>query len=106
MQLTKETQEKLRKYIINSDPFLFGMLKAKNKKSRMIELKEMGFLQSYSLGSNPNYSRFYQDLTVEIGVKGILDRHYPQSPGVIYPGCAGVLAPLLGAGVASFAGLS
>ena len=74
MQIPKETQEKLRKYIINSDPFLFGMLKAKNKKSRMKELKEMGFLKSYSLGSNPNYSRFYQDLTVEIGVKGILER--------------------------------
>jgi hypothetical protein len=74
MQIPKETQEKLRRYIINSDPFLFGALKAKNKKGRMMELQSMGLLKGYSLGSNPNYSRFYQDLLVELGVKGILER--------------------------------
>jgi hypothetical protein len=74
MQIPMETQEKMKRIIINADPFLFGVLKAKNKKGRMKELKEMGFLKSYSLGSNPNYSRFYQDLFVEIGVKGILEK--------------------------------
>jgi len=46
MQIPMETQEKMKRIIINADPFLFGVLKAKNKKGRMKELKEMGFLKS------------------------------------------------------------
>ena len=34
----------------------------------------MGFLSSYSNSANPNYIRINQDLLVELGIEGILER--------------------------------
>ena len=74
MNLTKEQSDKLTKYFINADPFLWGVLKAKNKKGRLQELKQMGFLAIYSEGSNPLYSKINRDLLVELGITGILEK--------------------------------
>ena len=74
MDIPMQTQEKFKRIILNSHPFLFGVLEKRNKKGRMQELQELGFLKSYSQGSNPNYSRFYEDLIKEIGVQGIIEK--------------------------------
>jgi hypothetical protein len=76
MQISKEQAEKLKRYFVNADPFLWGVLgaKNKNKKERLKELKDSGFLQSYSEGSNATYNRINQDLLVELGIEGILER--------------------------------
>lgn len=74
MQIPKEQAEKLKRYFINADPFLWGVLEAKNKRGRLKELKEQGFLQNYSEGSNATYGRINQDLMVELGIEGILER--------------------------------
>jgi hypothetical protein len=74
MNLSKEQSAKLGKYFINADPFLWGVLKAKNKKGRLTELKQMGFLDIYSEGSNPIYSKINRDLLVELGITGILEK--------------------------------
>lgn len=74
MEISKELAEQLKRYLINADPFLFGVLEKKNKKDRLKELKELGFLKSYSEGSNATYSRMNQDLVVELGIEGILER--------------------------------
>ena len=74
MQIPKEQSEKLKRYFINADPFLWGVLGVKNKKKRLKELKEDGFLGSYSDGSNATYSKINQDLLVEPGIEGILER--------------------------------
>jgi len=74
MEMPREQADKLKRYFINADPFLWGILEAKNKKGRLKELKELGFLKSYSDGSNPTYSKINQDLLVELGIEGILER--------------------------------
>jgi len=74
MNISKEQAQKLGKYFINADPFLWGVLQAKNKKGRLKELKQMGFLAIYSEGSNPIYSKINRDLLVELGIKGILEK--------------------------------
>ena len=72
MELPREQADKLKRYFINSDPFLWGLLEAKNKKGRLEELKGLGFLKGYSEGSNPTYNKVNQDLLVELGIEGIL----------------------------------
>jgi hypothetical protein len=74
MNLLKEQSAKLGKYFINADPFIWGVLGAKNKKGRLKELKQMGFLDIYSEGSNPIYSKINRDLLVELGIMGILEK--------------------------------
>ena len=74
MEIPREQAEKLKRYLINADPFLWGVLEKKNKKERLKELKELGFLRDYSEGSNATYSRMNQDLLVELGIEGILER--------------------------------
>lgn len=73
MQIPKEQAEKLKRYFVNADPFLWGVLEAKKKKDRLKELKEDSFLQSYSEGSNATYAKINQDLLVEPGIEGILE---------------------------------
>jgi hypothetical protein len=73
LELTRETREKLRRYLINADPFLWGALDSKNKKGRIQELKSMGYLTHYPEKVNYNYSKINQDLLVEVGVEGILE---------------------------------
>jgi len=74
VDMRKEQAEKLRRYYINAEPFLWGVLEARNKKKRLKEIKALGFLSDYSEGSNPTYNRINQDLLVELGIEGILDR--------------------------------
>ena len=74
MEVTRETKEKLKRYLLNADPFLWNVLDNKNKKGRIRELKAMDFLSGYSEGTNANYSRINQDLLVELGIEGILER--------------------------------
>jgi hypothetical protein len=74
MQMPREQGEKLTSYFINADPFLWGVLESKNKKGRLQELKKLGYLQRYSEGSNATYSKINQDLLVEPGIEGIMER--------------------------------
>jgi hypothetical protein len=74
MNITKEQAAKLGKYFINAAPFLWGVLRAKNKKGRLKELQEMGLLAIYSKGSNPIYTKINRDLLVELGITGILEK--------------------------------
>ena len=74
MEIPREQAEKLKRYFINADPFLWGVLENKNKKGRLQELRKLGFLMGYSEGSNATYSRMNQDLLVELGIEGILER--------------------------------
>jgi hypothetical protein len=74
MDITREQAGKLGRYFINADPFIWGVLQAKNKKGRLKELREMGFLAIYSEGSNPIYSKINKDLLVELGIAGILEK--------------------------------
>ncbi len=74
MEMPREQAEKLKRYFINAAPFLWGVLEAKNKKKRLEEIKKLGFLSDYSEGSNPTYSKVNQDLLVELGIEGILER--------------------------------
>ena len=74
MNISKEQSDKLTKYFINADPFLWGVLQAKNKKGRLQELKQMGFLAIYTEGSNPIYSKINRDLLIELGITGILEK--------------------------------
>ncbi len=73
LEMTRERSERLKRYLINADPFLWNVLDSKNKKGRLRELKAMGFLLNYSDGANPNYSKINQDLLVELGIEGILE---------------------------------
>jgi hypothetical protein len=74
MNLGRDQAEKLKRYFINAEPFLWGVLEARNKKNRLKEIKGLGFLSNYSEGSNPIYSRMNQDLLIELGIEGILER--------------------------------
>jgi hypothetical protein len=74
MKILKEQSSKLGRYLVNADPFLWGVLKEKNKKGRLRELKEMGFLAAYTEGSNPIYGKINRDLLVELGIAGILEK--------------------------------
>jgi len=64
----------LRRYFINADPFLWGVLEARNKKGRLKELKKQGLLRDYSESSSATYNKINQDLLVELGIEGILER--------------------------------
>ena len=74
MELNRETREKLTRYLMNGNPFLWGVLGGKNKKDRLRELKTMGFLGDYPEKTNANYIRIVQDLLVEIGIEKILEQ--------------------------------
>jgi len=74
LEIARETKDKLKRYMLNADPFLWNTLDAKNKKGRIQELKDIGFLGAYSASANPNYSRINQDLLVELGIEGVLER--------------------------------
>lgn len=74
MKIPTSKAAKLKRYLLNADPFLWNVLEARNKKGRLKEIKKLGFLSGYSEGSNPAYNKVYQDLLVEIGIEGILER--------------------------------
>jgi hypothetical protein len=72
MDMPREQSDKLKRYLINADPFLWDVLRAKNKRGRIKELQEMGPIKSYPEKSSPTYSKINQDLLVELGIEGIL----------------------------------
>lgn len=74
MDMGRDQAEKLKRYFINADPFLWGILEGRKKKDRLKEIKTLGFLSGYSEGSNPTYSKMNQDLLIELGIEGILGR--------------------------------
>jgi hypothetical protein len=74
MEISRELAAKLSKYFINADPFMWGVLEAKNKKGRLKELKQLGLLANYKEGGNPLYSKINQDLLVELGIAGIIEK--------------------------------
>jgi hypothetical protein len=74
MKIPRDQADKLGKYFINADPFLWDVLKSKNKKNRLRELKDFGYLQAYPDNSNANYSKINQDLLVELGIEGITEQ--------------------------------
>jgi hypothetical protein len=74
MEIARDQAEKLGKFFINADPFMWGVLQGKNKKARLRELKELGFLAAYSEGGNPIYSKINKDLLIELGIAGILGK--------------------------------
>lgn len=74
MEMQRDTTEKLSRYFLNADPFLWGVLEAKNKKSRIKELQGMGLLKAYTPGSNPIYTKINRDLLLELGIVGILEK--------------------------------
>ena len=74
LEIPRETKDKLKRYLINADPFLWNVLEGKNKKERLKELKAIDYPTGYSKTANPNYSKINQDLLVEIGIEGILER--------------------------------
>lgn len=74
LAMSRDKKEKLTRYFINANPFLWDLLVSKNKPDRLLEFKEMGYLANYSKSSNPNYSRINKDLLVEVGLEGILER--------------------------------
>jgi len=86
MVMPREQAEKLKRYFINADPFLWGILENKNKKGRLQELKKLGFLKGYSDGSNPTYNKVNQDILVELGIEGILER-------IVIPRVCNIFAP-------------
>jgi len=74
LEMTRENRGKLKRYTLNSSPFLWNLLMGKNKKERLAELNDMGFLLNYSKNANSNYSRINQDILVELGVEGIFEQ--------------------------------
>jgi len=73
MDIPRETQEILKRYLINASPFLWGVVEGRNKKHRLAKLRELGFLSVYTKGSNPTYSQINQELLVELGIEGIFN---------------------------------
>jgi hypothetical protein len=74
MDISREQSETLRRYVINADPFLWGVLDVSNKKGRLKELRGLGFLGPYSEGTNPTYNKVNQDLLAELGIGGIVEQ--------------------------------
>jgi len=77
--MQREQEDRLRRYFLNANPFLWGVLEAKNnpeanKRARIRELKASGFLRNYSEGTSATYSKINRDLLVELGIKDILKR--------------------------------
>jgi len=74
MEINRETGDMLKRYFLNANPLLWGVLEARKKKERIKELKAMGFLKDYSENSKQKYDKINQDLLVELGIEGIMDR--------------------------------
>ena len=74
MEIARETADTLRRYFLNASPFLWGVLEARKKKERILEIKRMGFLENYSEKSKSKYDTINQQLLIELGIEGIISR--------------------------------
>jgi hypothetical protein len=72
MEMNKETADTLKRYFLNANPFLWGILEGNRKKERILELQKMGFLMGYSENSKQTYDAINRELLVDLGVGGIL----------------------------------
>lgn len=74
MKIPVEQANRLKRYFLNADPFLWGVLSAKNKKKRILELQQSGLVTDYAKGSNPTYVKINRDLLLQLGIEGILEQ--------------------------------
>lgn len=74
LEMSREKKDKLKRYMLNADPFLWGLLQTKNKKQRLKELKAMGLLAQHPESTNASYGKINHDLLKEIGIEGVLER--------------------------------
>jgi hypothetical protein len=74
MELMRETADTLKRYFLNADPFLWGVLAASRKSERILELQGMGFLAGYPENTKQTYDALNRQLLVELGIEGILSR--------------------------------
>jgi hypothetical protein len=74
MEIPRGEAEELKRYCINASPLLWGIVEGRNKKQRLEKLRDLGFLKKYSKGSNPTYNQINQELLLELGIDGILNK--------------------------------
>jgi hypothetical protein len=74
MEITKQNADSLKRYFLNANPFLWGIMEGNRKKERILELQKMGFLMGYSENSKQTYDAINTELLVDLGVEGILSR--------------------------------
>jgi len=72
MEIPREATEMLKRYFLNANPFLWGLLEGRKKRERILELQAMGFLPGYSERTKNTYDTINRDLLVELGVEGII----------------------------------
>ena len=74
MNIERAQAEMLKRFFLNADPFLWGILLANNKKEVINNIKKLQFLEKYSENANFTYQRIGEDLLIELGIEGILER--------------------------------
>lgn len=74
MEIARETGDTLKRYFLNASPFLWGVLEARKKREKIMELKGMGFLEDYSENSKRTYEMINKELLVKLGIEGIIGR--------------------------------
>ena len=72
MDMPRETADTLRRYFLNANPFLWGVLEARKKKEKILEIQKMGFLMNLSENTKDKYDVINQRLLVELGIEGIM----------------------------------
>jgi len=74
MEIKKDIADMLKRFFLNANPFLWGVLEGRKKKERILELQDMGFLAGYSEKTKNTYDLINRDLLVELGIEGILEQ--------------------------------
>jgi hypothetical protein len=72
MYIPKETADTLKRYFLNANPFLWGVLEARKKGGKILEIQKMGFLMNLSEKTKDKYDTINQALLVELGIEGIM----------------------------------
>lgn len=72
MEITKQNADSLKRYFLNANPFLWGVLEARKKKEKILEIQKMGFLRDLSENTKDKYDTINQRLLVELGIEGIM----------------------------------
>ncbi len=73
MQITSAQSEKLKRYMRNAHPFLWGVLEATNKDKTMKELREMlPHIPDLFNTKYPTYDKMLNDLFVKLNTEGII----------------------------------
>jgi hypothetical protein len=72
LEISREASDTLKRYFLNATPFLWGVLEARKKKERILEIKGLGFLENYPENIKSKYDMINQILLVELGIEGII----------------------------------